>query len=199
MKFSLLLRKEVQNLGCLLGYVCLWGLYKCTQKEMKIVKDYMGIVKREHIEISPWIIIFVNIEPNSIRMQPKVYLQGLQDDENVFVWFRILVKIKHYVFVLISTSLQFVLRVYKMGSLQLHWLTFWNLTELTLFFFGAYHTTYCQSFVLQAPEYMPEDLTMYSAWVGGAILAKVVFPQNQHMTKADYDETGPSIVHRKCF
>lgn len=136
MKFSLLLRKEVQNLGCLLGYVCLWGLYKCTQKEMKIVKDYMGIVKREHIEISPWIIIFVNIEPNSIRMQPKVYLQGLQDDENVFVWFRILVKIKHYVFVLISTSLQFVLRVYKMGSLQLHWLTFWKLTELT-FFWGV--------------------------------------------------------------
>jgi len=52
---------------------------------------------------------------------------------------------------------------------------------------------------LQPPEYMPENLTMYSAWVGGAILAKVVFPQNQHITKADYDETGPSIIHRKCF
>lgn len=52
---------------------------------------------------------------------------------------------------------------------------------------------------LQPPEYMPENLTKYSAWVGGAILAKVVFPQNQHMTKADYDETGPSVVHRKCF
>jgi len=46
---------------------------------------------------------------------------------------------------------------------------------------------------------MPENLTVCSAWVGGAILAKVVFPQNQHITKADYDETGPSIVHRKCF
>ncbi|KAL0452878.1 UNVERIFIED_CONTAM: Actin-related protein 7 [Sesamum latifolium] len=43
------------------------------------------------------------------------------------------------------------------------------------------------------------QLVKYSAWVGGAILAKVVFPQNQHVTKADYDETGPSIVHRKCF
>ena len=53
--------------------------------------------------------------------------------------------------------------------------------------------------ILQPPEYMPENLTVYSAWVGGAILAKVVFPQNQHVTKADYDETGPSIVHRKCF
>jgi actin-related protein 7 len=52
---------------------------------------------------------------------------------------------------------------------------------------------------LQPPEYMPDKLTEYSAWVGGAILAKVVFPQNQHVTKGDYDETGPSIVHRKCF
>lgn len=53
--------------------------------------------------------------------------------------------------------------------------------------------------LVKAPEYMPEKLITYSAWVGGAILAKVVFPQNQHMTKADYDESGPSIVHRKCF
>ncbi|EXB40949.1 hypothetical protein L484_020682 [Morus notabilis] len=53
--------------------------------------------------------------------------------------------------------------------------------------------------LVKPPEYMPENLTMYSAWVGGAILAKVVFPQNQHVTKADYDENGPSVVHRKCF
>jgi len=53
--------------------------------------------------------------------------------------------------------------------------------------------------LVKPPEYMPENLGMYSAWVGGAILAKVVFPQNQHVTKADYDETGPSVVHRKCF
>ncbi|KAJ0095597.1 hypothetical protein Patl1_17184 [Pistacia atlantica] len=53
--------------------------------------------------------------------------------------------------------------------------------------------------LVKPPEYMPENLALYSAWVGGAILAKVVFPQNQHITKADYDETGPSVVHRKCF
>ncbi|PIA28517.1 hypothetical protein AQUCO_06900055v1 [Aquilegia coerulea] len=53
--------------------------------------------------------------------------------------------------------------------------------------------------LVKAPEYMPENMTRNSAWMGGAILAKVVFPQNQHVTKADYDETGPSIVHRKCF
>ncbi|KAL9367769.1 hypothetical protein Peur_038968 [Populus x canadensis] len=54
-------------------------------------------------------------------------------------------------------------------------------------------------FLTRPPEYMPDKLTEYSAWVGGAILAKVVFPQNQHVAKGDYDETGPSIVHRKCF
>lgn len=53
--------------------------------------------------------------------------------------------------------------------------------------------------LVKPPEYMPENLANNSAWMGGAILAKVVFPQNQHITKAEYDETGPSIVHRKCF
>ncbi|PKA59234.1 Actin-related protein 7 [Apostasia shenzhenica] len=53
--------------------------------------------------------------------------------------------------------------------------------------------------LVKPPEYMPENLPKNSAWMGGAILAKVVFPQNQHITKAEYDETGPTIVHRKCF
>lgn len=53
--------------------------------------------------------------------------------------------------------------------------------------------------LVKPPEYMPENLSKNSAWMGGAILAKVVFPQNQHVTKAEYDETGPVIVHKKCF
>ncbi|EFJ35653.1 hypothetical protein SELMODRAFT_80115 [Selaginella moellendorffii] len=53
--------------------------------------------------------------------------------------------------------------------------------------------------VVKPPEYMPERTLQYSAWIGGAILAKVVFPQNQHLTKGDYDEYGPNIVHRKCY
>ena len=53
--------------------------------------------------------------------------------------------------------------------------------------------------LVKPPEYMQENVGLYSAWVGGAILAKVVLPQNQHVTKADYDETGPLVVHRKCF
>lgn len=56
-----------------------------------------------------------------------------------------------------------------------------------------------QPSLVKPPEYMPENLARYSAWLGGAILAKVVFPQNQHVTKGEYDETGPSIVHKKCF
>eukprot|EP01018_Ginkgo_biloba_P002499 Gb_02989 [translate_table: standard] len=53
--------------------------------------------------------------------------------------------------------------------------------------------------LVKPPEYMPENMLRNSAWLGGAILAKVVFPQNQHITKAEYDESGPSIIHRKCF
>ncbi|KAG6533326.1 hypothetical protein ZIOFF_007193 [Zingiber officinale] len=53
--------------------------------------------------------------------------------------------------------------------------------------------------LIKPPEYMPENLSKNSAWMGGVILAKVVFPQNQHITKGDYDETGPTIVHKKCF
>lgn len=53
--------------------------------------------------------------------------------------------------------------------------------------------------LVKPPEYMPESLPKNSAWMGGSILAKVVFPQNQHITKAEYDETGPAIVHKKCF
>ncbi|KAG6551646.1 hypothetical protein Mapa_006732 [Marchantia paleacea] len=53
--------------------------------------------------------------------------------------------------------------------------------------------------LIKPPEYMPDNTLRYSAWMGGAILAKVVFPQNQHITKAEYDETGPTIVHRKCY
>ena len=52
--------------------------------------------------------------------------------------------------------------------------------------------------LLQKPDYMPEDTAKYAAWTGGAILAKSVFTQNQHVTKFDYEEFGPSIIHRKC-
>jgi len=51
--------------------------------------------------------------------------------------------------------------------------------------------------ILEPPEYMPKRTLELSSWIGGAVLAKVVFPQNQFVTKYEYDESGPSIVHRK--
>jgi actin len=44
----------------------------------------------------------------------------------------------------------------------------------------------------------PEE-RKYAVWVGGSILASLsTFPQ-MVITKDEYDEAGPSIVHRKCF
>lgn len=48
------------------------------------------------------------------------------------------------------------------------------------------------------PDYMPEHTLKYSSWMGAAILSKMVFQQNQHITKLDYEEAGPMVVHKKC-
>ncbi|KAL0266112.1 UNVERIFIED_CONTAM: hypothetical protein PYX00_011828 [Menopon gallinae] len=39
----------------------------------------------------------------------------------------------------------------------------------------------------------------YSVWIGGSILASLSTFQQMWVTKKEYDEDGPSIVHRKCF
>jgi len=39
----------------------------------------------------------------------------------------------------------------------------------------------------------------YSVWIGGSILASLSTFQQMWVTRAEYDECGPSIVHRKCF
>ncbi|XP_035695116.1 actin-3-like [Branchiostoma floridae] len=39
----------------------------------------------------------------------------------------------------------------------------------------------------------------YSVWIGGSILASLSTFQQMWINKQDYDESGPSIVHRKCF
>jgi len=39
----------------------------------------------------------------------------------------------------------------------------------------------------------------YSVWIGGSILSSLTTFQNMWISKAEYDESGPSIVHRKCF
>ncbi|XP_070580864.1 actin-1-like [Ptychodera flava] len=39
----------------------------------------------------------------------------------------------------------------------------------------------------------------YSVWIGGSILASLTTFQRLWISKQEYDECGPSIVHRKCF
>mmetsp|Transcript_24953 Transcript_24953/g.61482 ORF Transcript_24953/g.61482 Transcript_24953/m.61482 type:complete len:378 (+) Transcript_24953:82-1215(+) len=39
----------------------------------------------------------------------------------------------------------------------------------------------------------------YSVWIGGSILASLSTFQQMWIAKSEYDESGPSIVHRKCF
>lgn len=39
----------------------------------------------------------------------------------------------------------------------------------------------------------------YSVWIGGSILASLSTFQQMWIKKEEYDESGPAIVHRKCF
>ncbi|MPC25968.1 actin-2, muscle-specific-like [Portunus trituberculatus] len=39
----------------------------------------------------------------------------------------------------------------------------------------------------------------YSVWIGGSILASLSTFQSMWITKEEYDECGPGIVHKKCF
>jgi len=47
--------------------------------------------------------------------------------------------------------------------------------------------------IVAAPE------RKYSVWIGGSILASLSTFQRMWISKQEYDEFGPSIVHRKCF
>jgi actin-related protein len=57
-----------------------------------------------------------------------------------------------------------------------------------------------------APEKMKVKITApspsyqkYAAWIGGSILASSSTFQQRCISKAEYDESGPGIVGRKCF
>jgi actin-related protein len=39
----------------------------------------------------------------------------------------------------------------------------------------------------------------YSVWIGGSILSSLSTFQQMWISKEEYDESGPSIVHQKCF
>ncbi|GLI68966.1 hypothetical protein VaNZ11_013494 [Volvox africanus] len=39
----------------------------------------------------------------------------------------------------------------------------------------------------------------YLVWIGGSVLASLASFSSQWVTRDEYDEYGPSIIHRKCF
>jgi actin-related protein len=39
----------------------------------------------------------------------------------------------------------------------------------------------------------------YSTWIGGSIVASLSTFQQAWISKEEYDESGPAIVHRKCW
>merc|ERR1719449_246295 len=39
----------------------------------------------------------------------------------------------------------------------------------------------------------------YSVWIGGSIMSSLSTFQQMWISKQEYDESGPTIVHRKCF
>jgi actin-related protein len=38
----------------------------------------------------------------------------------------------------------------------------------------------------------------YSVWIGGSVVSSLSTFQQMWITKGEYDEQGPTIVHRKC-
>lgn len=48
-----------------------------------------------------------------------------------------------------------------------------------------------------APEHMPAGAERHAAWFGGALLGKVVFAQNHHVTRFEYHENGPGAVTKR--
>ena len=38
-----------------------------------------------------------------------------------------------------------------------------------------------------------------SVWIGGSVLSSLSTFQHMWITKQEYDESGPSVVHRKCI
>jgi actin-related protein len=46
---------------------------------------------------------------------------------------------------------------------------------------------------------LAESEQKFAAWIGGSILSSLSTFQTMWISKQEYNESGPSIVHRKCF
>ena len=62
----------------------------------------------------------------------------------------------------------------------------------------------CNEMVALAPSTMKIKVIApperkYIVWIGGSILTSLSSFQTHWITKQEYEETGVSIVHRKCF
>jgi len=49
------------------------------------------------------------------------------------------------------------------------------------------------------PKVVAPPERKYSVWIGGSILSSLTTFQTMWITKREYDEAGPTIVHNKCF
>jgi len=49
------------------------------------------------------------------------------------------------------------------------------------------------------PKVVAPPERKYSVWIGGSILSSLTTFQNMWIQKREYDESGPQIVHNKCF
>ena len=49
------------------------------------------------------------------------------------------------------------------------------------------------------PKVVAPPERKYSVWIGGSILSSLTTFQTMWISKKEYDEAGPSIVHNKCF
>ena len=57
-----------------------------------------------------------------------------------------------------------------------------------------------------APESMKEEVRIFSSserkyavWIGGSILSSISTFESMWITNTEYEESGATIVHRKCF
>merc|ERR1711981_601481 len=69
--------------------------------------------------------------------------------------------------------------------------------------FDKIDTRLNKEMVAQAPGTMTIKIVApperkYSVWIGGSILASLSTFEEMWVSKEEYDESGPSIVHRKC-
>ena len=53
--------------------------------------------------------------------------------------------------------------------------------------------------ILPKLKVIAQNERKYTAWIGGALIAGLQIFQNNWVSHSDYQESGPQIIHRKCF